>query len=209
MYQPFDFDQAAREMIGNPDFIVREKDLVISKVRQVPSPYQSMYILEETGGLNGGFSIYGISRVTGKNPEYFLISNALKNFVDAFLTFDEAEHLVVKLQKAAKDTEIKVNVQPSTLTQDELRQLDHLLSKARLILNSSEANVFVCLDEELGELVLFGEVLKGDDEESLYRTISSQGVSDDSFTTNPNNRLCTCGSGWAWVNCPENSNYCG
>lgn len=151
------------------------KELVISKVHQVPAPYQSLYILEQIDGFTGGFVIYGISRVTGKNPEYYLVANTLKNFVDAFLTFDEAEYLVLNYQKAANEVQLKVEIAPPSMSQEELQQLNDLLNKARSILDSSEANVFVCNDDENKELVLFGECSK----EGVYRTVSSQGVSDD------------------------------
>jgi hypothetical protein len=177
MYTPFDFEAAVKSMdTRDDDSAMREtRELVISKVHQVPAPYQSMYILEQTDGFTGGFVIYGISRVTGKNPEYYLVANTLKNFVDAFLTFDEAEYLVLNYQKAASEVQMNVQVTTPAMGQEELEQLKNLLNKARSILDSSEANVFVCLDEELGELVLFGECNR----EGGYRTISSQGVSDD------------------------------
>jgi hypothetical protein len=151
------------------------KELVISCVHQVPAPYQKMYVLDRPYRFSDGFTIYGVGNVADIYSEYFLIANPLKNFVDAFDTFSEAEKLVIELQEAANETEIKVNVQPSTLTQDELKQLGRLLTQARTLLNSSESNVFVCLDEELGELVLFGKC----NQEGVYRTISSQGISND------------------------------
>lgn len=173
MYQPFDFDQAVEEMT---------RELVISKVRQVPAPYQSMYIYSCTQADE--YTILGVASVAAKNIEAYLLVNRNNHFISGSDTFEEVVKLSredgmaaseVQVKMAASEVQVKVEITPPFMSQEELQQLKDLLNKARLILDSPEANVFVCNDDENTELVLFGECSK----EGVYRTVSSQGVSDD------------------------------
>ena len=76
---------------------------------------------------------------------------------------------------AASEVQMNVQVTTPSMSQEELDQLKNLLNKARSILDSPEANVFVCNSEDDRELVLFGECTR----EGIYRTVSSQGVNNE------------------------------
>lgn len=149
------------------------KELVISKVRNVSSLYQSMYIHSETKTYE--YSILGVASVGSKNPEAYLLINRNNFYIGAGNTFEEAVKLSIEYGMTASEVKMKVKIITPSMSQEELQQLKELLNKARTILNSPEANVFVCNDEENKELVLFGECNR----EGVYCTVSSQSISDD------------------------------
>ena len=164
MYQPFNFDQAVNEM---------SKELVISKVEHCPAPYQSMYVHSETQAEE--YHILGVASVEKKEPEHYILANRNHYFIAGTNTFEEAVKLSVEYGMTASEVQMKVQVTTPSMSQEELDQLKNLLNKARSTLDSREANVFVCNSEDGTELVLFGECTR----EGVYRTISSQGISDE------------------------------
>jgi len=149
------------------------KELVISKVKHCPAPYQSMYTHSETQAEE--YSILGVASVEKKEPEHYILANRNHYFITGTNTFEEAVQQAIEYGMAANEVQMNVQVTTPTMSQEELEQLKNLLNKARSILDSPEANVFVCNSEDDAELVLFGECNR----EGVYRTISSQGVSDE------------------------------
>jgi len=122
------------------------KELVISKVKHCPAPYQSWYVHNETQADE--YSILGVASVAAKNPEHYILANRNNHFIAGTDTFEEAVKLAVEYGMAASEVVMNVQITTPSMSQEELQQLKELLNKARTLLDSTEANVFVLNNED-------------------------------------------------------------